>query len=85
MIGYPVASFAAGKAKPKASANMVYCCRYDCAPSYCNRYPKGCYYVAKSWCDYIASHNHGEIVDSCDDCHFRKMPGQYDADGNRMK
>jgi hypothetical protein len=85
VTAYPATSFPAGKAKPKASADMVYCCRYDCGHGYCKRWPKGCYRIVRSHCEYWESHGHAEIVDSCEDCTFRKMPGQYDSLGNRMK
>lgn len=57
------------------SEEMVHCCRFDCAPMYCQRWPKACYYIDRAHCERWIEHGHGRIVSSCGDCEFpRRRP-----------
>lgn len=51
---------------------MVHCCRFDCAPMFCQRWPKACYYIDREHCEHWIGHGHARIVRGCKDCEFAK-------------
>jgi hypothetical protein len=58
----------------------VHCCRFDCAPIYCKRYPRACYYIDRPTCERWISHGHANIVEDCGDCAFPRYTGSGSGD-----
>lgn len=65
-----ICPFQANANENDEAEEMVHCCRFDCAPMYCQRWPKACYYIDKEHCERWIEHGHARKVSNCNECEF---------------